>query len=161
MKLSPVRLNDLARQFPDQEIGILRVWGIISDRKQGTSQFGPYCKYRGELAAINLVSGEEARSQELVLPTVGESVVESLWAKNVKVGGKTLQFGLEITISFNPAADARGGNAFTYGTRPLVEVLAQDALSQMALTLEFPEPVIVAQLEDKSAKEKNKKEKDK
>lgn len=114
---------------------VLRVWGIVSAKKPGVSQFGPYQKFSGEIAAINLITGEEARSQELLLPGVAEGIVSSLFDKAAKEGG-TAQIAIEISVEYNDSA--KGGTKFRYGVKPLIEYKAEDALSAMAKDLPAP-----------------------
>jgi len=67
-------LEAIAEANKPKAVSVLRVWGIVSGMESGTSQFGNYTKFKGEIAALNLVSGEEARSQSLLLPQIGETV---------------------------------------------------------------------------------------
>ena len=132
MGFSTRDLEAIAAASPDDVIPVMRVWGIVSGAVPGTSQFGSYVKFTGEIAALNYISGEEARSQALLLPSVAEAVVSSLFTKAQKAGG-TAQIAVDITVEFNDSA--KGGTKFRYGVRPLIEYKAEDALSEMAKSL--------------------------
>jgi len=122
-------------------VAVLRVWGIASVATPGTSQYGNYVKFGGEFGAINLVSGDEARSQALVLPGVAEGVVKALFDKAAKDGGAA-QVGVEICAEEN--ISAKGGTKFRWVVKPLFEYKGEDALSEMAKML--PAPVYVKPL---------------
>jgi len=135
MGLSVHQLEQVAEQAQPKAVPVLRVWGIVSNRQDGSSQFGSYIKFSGEIAAMNLITGEEARSQALLLPAVGEAVVATLLDRAVK-NGATAQVALEITVEYNNSA--KGGTKFAYGVKPLMEFKGDDALSEMAKSLPAP-----------------------
>lgn len=137
-------LEAIAEASKPKTVSVLRVWGIVSGREPGTSQFGNYMKFKGEIAALNLASGEEARSQSLLLPQIGETVVNSLFDKAAKDGG-TAQVALEVTVEFNDSQ--RGGTKFRYGVKPLIEPKGEDALTIMAKQL--PVPAMLKGIENK------------
>lgn len=147
MGLRPSDLEAVAAEGKGKPVPVLRVWGIVSSATPGTSQFGTFFKFGGEIAAINLISKDEARSQALLLPTVAEGVVLSLFNKAAKDGGSA-QIGIEICVEEN--ISAKGGTKFRYAVKPLFEYKGDDALAEMAKTL--PTPVYVKALTDKSAK---------
>jgi hypothetical protein len=151
MRLRPQQLNEIAEKNPNAETPILRVWGVlnVADRKSGTTALGTYVEYGGEIGAINLITGEEARSQKLILPQVAETVTEALLSKAVKVGAASVQIGMDIAVEFNEAGKQRGGNTYKYVVLPLVEVSGDDALA--AMLNEFPVAKILNQIEDKRA----------
>jgi hypothetical protein len=128
-------------------IPVLRVWGIVSTAVPGTSQFGNYYKFGGELAAINLITGEEARSQFLLVPGVAEGVVKSLFDKAAKNGGAA-QIGIELCVEEN--LSAKGGTKFKWVVLPLFEYKGDDALAEMAKQL--PAPVFVKALAEPKVK---------
>lgn len=147
MGLKPSELEVVAADGKGKPVPVLRVWGIVSTAVSGTSQFGNYIKFGGELAAINLVNGDEARSQSLLLPQVAEGVVKSLFDKAAKDGGSA-QIGIEICVEEN--ISAKGGTKFRYTVKPLFEYKGDDALAEMAKSL--PAPVVLRALTNKAAK---------
>lgn len=135
----PVRgLEEVAEKNQQSPTSVLRIWGIVNDRKGGVSQYGPYNKYHGEFAALNLITGEEARSSDLLIPGVAETVVNKLFESAAKEGG-TAQIALEITVTYNPPRSANSTfTKFSYGVKPLVEFKGEDVLSIMAKQLPPP-----------------------
>lgn len=138
MRLATRELEGIAQAHDPKPVPVLRVWGIVSNRQPGTSQFGNYMKFMGEIAAINLLTGEEARSQALILPQVAETVVNSLFDKAAK-DNASAQIALEVTVEFNNSQ--KGGTRFRYGVRPLIEFKGEDALASMAKQL--PAPAVI------------------
>jgi len=144
LKTSELEAICAGKQKP---VAILRVWGIVSAAVPGTSQFGHYIKFGGEIAALNLITGDEARSQNLLLPDVAEGVVKSLFDKAAKDGGAA-QIGIEVCVEEN--ISAKGGTKFRYVVKPLFEYKGDDALAEMAKLL--PAPVYVGNLPASKAK---------
>ena len=122
-------------------VPVLRIWGIVSSATPGVSQYGSFIKFGGELAALNLLNGDEARSSQLLLPTVAEGIVKSLFDKAQKDGGSA-QIALEVCVEEN--ISAKGGTKFRYVAKPLIEYSGEDALAEMAKQL--PAPKIAGQL---------------
>jgi hypothetical protein len=141
MGLKPSDLEAAAATSKGKAVPVLRVWGIVSSATPGTSQFGQYTKFGGELAAINLINGDEARSQNLLLPGVAEGVVKSLFDKAAKDGGAA-QIGIEVCVEEN--ISAKGGSKYRFTVKPLIEYKGDDALAEMAKAL--PAPVLVKAL---------------
>jgi hypothetical protein len=141
MGLTVRELEAAAEANKPKALPVLRIWGIVSNRKAGVSQYGNYTKYTGEIAAINLLTGIEARSQELLIPAIAESVVNKLFEGAAKDGG-TAQIALEITVTFNPPKTENSNfTKFTYGVKPLIEFKGEDALTAMAKQLPPPATV--------------------
>lgn len=147
MGLKMAQCEEIAESNQGKAVPVLRVWGIASSKTAGVTQFGPYLKFSGEFAALNYVTGEEARSQGLLLPAVAEGVVASLVDKAAKTGGQA-QIGIEITVEYNNSA--KGGTKFKYGVTPLFEYKGDDALAEMAKQL--PTPKLLKALPDSTAK---------
>ena len=141
------QLEQVAADNQPKAVSVLRVWGIVSGKAPGTTQFGSYLKFSGEIGAINLITGEEARSQALILPSCGEIVVNSLFEQAAK-DGSTAQIALEITVTYNNSA--KGGTKFAYGVKPLIEFKGDDALATMAKQL--PAPKMLSDLPKKASK---------
>lgn len=128
MGLSATALTDAALSA-EGYVPVLRVWGVVSGRTPGVSQFGNYIKFNGELGALNILTNEEARSQACVLPTQAETIVNSIFEKATKDGG-VAQIAVEIGVTENKSGKA--GAKYMYVVKPLIEYKAEDALSQMA-----------------------------
>lgn len=131
----------------DKPVAVLRVWGIVSSATPGVSQYGNFIRFGGEIGALNLISGDEARSQALLVPQVAEGVVKSLFDKAAKDGGAA-QIGIELCVEEN--ISAKGGTKFRWMVKPLFEYKGDDALSEMAKML--PAPVFTKTLPPKAKK---------
>ena len=147
MGLKPAQLEEVAAAAKGKQVPVLRVWGIVSGASGGVSQFGTFIKFTGELAGLNLISGDEARSSALLLPPVAEGVVKSLYDKAAK-DGLAAQIGIEVCVEEN--ISAKGGTKFRYIVKPLFEYKGDDALAEMAKLLLAP--VFVKGLTDKGGK---------
>jgi len=131
MGMGTRQLEQVAEASAPKAVPVLRVWGIVQDCQAQVSNFGPYKKFRGEFGAVNLITGEEARSQMALLPAIAETIVSSIFDRAAKDGGSA-QIALEITVTFNESP--KGGTKFAYGAKPLME-FKDDALSIMAKSL--------------------------
>ena len=131
-------LEEVAEANKPKAVSVMRVWGIVSGRKPGISQFGSYTKFSGEIAAINLLTNEEVRSQELLLPQIAETMINKIFEGSAKEGGSA-QFALEVTVTYNPPKTENSNfTKFCYGVKPLIEFKGEDALSAMAKALPAP-----------------------
>jgi len=159
MGLGVRMLEQIAEENQGKTVSVLRIWGIVSDRKPGMSTYGPFMAYKGEIAATNLITGDEARSSNLLLPAIAETVVNKLYEGGIKEGGSA-QIALEITVTFNPPKTANSNfTKFLYGVKPIIDFKGEDALSAMAkslppATLLLPPPV---QTSEEPVKGKSKK----
>jgi hypothetical protein len=150
MGLNVALLEAVAEANQKSPTAILRVWGMVNDKKPGTSQFGPFIEFRGEIAALNLLDLQEARSQKLLLPQTAESLVNAVFDKACK-DGSAANIGLEITVEYRaPRSDNDKSTRFAYGVKPLFEFKGEDALTAMAK--QFPAPKIVKMLTEKKTK---------
>ena len=134
--LALAQLEGIAKEADPKAVPVMRVWGMVHAKTPGVSQFGSYIKFSGEFGALNLVNGEEFRSQNLLLPQVGEAVVNSLFERAAKDGG-VAEVGLDVCVEFNNSA--KGGTKFRYVVKPIVEFKGDDALSVMAKRLPPPQ----------------------
>jgi hypothetical protein len=132
-------LEAVAEQNKPKPVSVMRVWGIVSGRKSGMSQFGAYTKFSGQIAAINLLTGDEYRSQDLLLPGIAEAVVNKMFEGSLKEENGSAQFALEVTVVYNPPKTENSNfTKFSYGVKPLIEFQGEDALSMMAKQLPAP-----------------------
>ena len=135
-------LEEVAEQHKPNPVSVMRVWGIVSNRKPGVSQFGSYTKFTGEFAAINLINGAEYRAQELLLPAIAESLVIKMFEGAAKDAQNAAQISLEVTVTYNPPKTENSNyTRFVYGLKPLIDFKGEDALSAMAKQL--PPPVTI------------------
>jgi len=140
-------LETIARENEPKTVSVCRIWGIISGRTSEMSTLGQFSRYSGEIAAMNLSTGEEARSQQLILPAVAETQINRVYDKASKDGGSA-QIALEITVTYNPPRSEDSKiTQFIYGVKPLIDFDGEDALSAMGKNL--PAPVALKQIEAK------------
>lgn len=135
MGLRTKEMEEIAVNADGKSVGVLRVWGVLSGKDPGIGTFGPFIKFRGNIAALNLLSGEEARSQVVIFPQVAETVVNTLFEKAASESA-AVEFALEVTVELNPSQ--KGGYKFRYAVKPLIEIKGEDALSKMAKMLPAP-----------------------
>jgi hypothetical protein len=147
MGLKTRQQEEVAEVNKPKAVSVLRVWGIVNKRTSGVSTINaqPYTTYGGEFAAINLLDGNEARSQNLILPAIAETVINKMFEGASKDGGGSAQIALEITVTYNPPKTENSNfTKFQYGVRPLMEFKGEDAMSAMAKAL--PAPTLVGKL---------------
>lgn len=148
--LAPEELEKIALENKS-EVAVLRVVGRISSVEAGTTQIGPFTKFKGEFAAINLTNGEETRSMTCILPGPAELLCSKLVEAAKKSDANAIaQFGCDVTVKEHKST-YNSGWKFTYGVKSLVDIPAEDALTLLAKQFGA-----VPLLEDKEVKSKKK-----
>jgi len=138
MGLSVSQLEGIAEANQPSPVPVLRVWGIINEIKSGVSTYGPYTEFYGEIAALNYITNEEARSMKLLLPGVADAMLKSLFNQAASAGGSA-QFAIDVTVQYNkPRNENSNFTKFTYGIKPLIDFKGEDALTTMAKALPAP-----------------------
>lgn len=143
MGLKTRQLEQSAEEAKPKALSVLRIWGIVNKRTPGISTINqtPYTVYGGEFAAINLLDGNEARSQSCILPAIAETVINKMYEGASKDGGGSAQIALEVTVTYNPPKTENSNfTKFQYGVKPLMDFKGEDAMSAMAKAL--PAPVV-------------------
>lgn len=119
---------------------IMRVYGTCRGATQKTSDIGPYSVFNGEFEAINCVTGEKYRSSTLILPEVGELVLNNqLGASEDDDNISGIQFAIDLTVE--PNKSSKGGRSYKFGVKPLIESDDTDPLLSMGRMLEEKIPV--------------------
>ena len=111
-------------------VPVARIYGRISRVEQGSSQYGPYSRYYGEFEAVNLIDSTVHRSQQLIVPAVGEAMVAEMLAAGRKDNkDAVVQVGFDVSVKFydNPN---KSGTKFKFECSPLVDN-GEDALTLM------------------------------
>jgi len=131
---------------PDQEtMDLMRVIGVASGVKTGTSDHGDWVALLGNFKATNLVTGEIFQSGKCFLPDIASDMIAP-----VVSSGQPVEFAIDIYVQI----DDESATGYIYGIKPLVTPGADDAISRLehAVTnmLEAPK-------DEKPAKEKPKK----
>lgn len=158
-KLNTRDLEKIAIEESPKEIAILRVAGICTDIKPGTSTISQYKRFIGAFEAINLLSGATYRATDMILPTVAEQFV----SKAVESARKTLgdklpevdnvrgvTVALDVTVIENKSS-FDSGFKFKYGVSPLSNIEGKDAIGELMESF-GPAPVY---LPDKTGKKKS------
>jgi hypothetical protein len=143
-----VKVNEAAAEASKPKpVSVLRVWGIVSGRKDKTTDIGTCTEFSGEIAGLNLLDGEQARSSKMFLPAIAETFLNKVFEGAAKDGG-TAQFALEVTVIYKaPRSENSNFTKFEYGVKPVMEFDGEDALSVMAKSLPAPK---MLSLTDKS-----------
>jgi len=129
-----------------EEVPVLRVGGRITGSEAGKTAISEYIKFKGEFEAINAVTDQHYRSQNLIVPSVAEQMLADLSAN----GEEVTQFGLDITVVKNDTT--KGGYKFRYGVRSLTSPRVKDALSQLMESFDNAVPLLAAPKSDKKKK---------
>lgn len=133
--LDVIALEKAATENRPKITAVLRVVGVVNDRKAEMSDLGPYARFIGQFAAVNLLTKEEYRAPSLILPSVAEAAVDSLFSKAAKDGG-VAEIALDVLVEYNESS--KGGRKYRYCVKPLVEFKGDDPLSRMLLALPAP-----------------------
>lgn len=119
---------------------VARVYGSITGSEAGKDTgLGPYTVFHGEFEAENMTDGQKYRATRMILPGIAETPLLSI----VDGEGSRVKFALELTVNENRSK--LGGVKYRFGVTPLMDMNAEDELSQMAANLP-------KSLEDKSGK---------
>ena len=117
----------LEEAIEDGAKSVLRVAGKITGSENKSSDLGPYTLLTGEIAAINLVTGEEHRAPMCILPDVASNAVAGLLEG--LDDGQSVQFALEIIAE--PNNSNKGGSKYRFAVRNLIEPTQDDSLTRM------------------------------
>jgi putative lipoic acid-binding regulatory protein len=135
----------LAREILDdiavnavKPVAVARITGTVDGKHEDKSQFGPYISFTGKFGAINMIDGEEFRSQRLILPAVAEAAVNSMF--DAAEGGSAT-IALDITVMKN--SSDKGGTKYVFGVKPLMEPSKKDSIS-LLMDKFGPLPMIAA-----------------
>lgn len=120
---------------------VLRVAGIATGTKTGTSNYGPWTALTGDFYAINLETGEEFRSVKCFMPSTALSLVEGALAGSPDGVEFALDFGVK------PADNAVG---YEYTVKPVFKVKESEAMATLLAKVEQAAPLKIGS--DKKAK---------
>lgn len=111
-------------------IHLMRVLGIASGVKTGSSNFGDWLAFTGNFKATNLETGAEFRSGKIFLPTIASGLIEGAIQQ---AETDSVQFAFDIGVK--PVQDRQGKDSYEYTVTPLVEAQDNDPLKQLENTL--------------------------
>lgn len=148
--LSPDDLQAIALERKT-ETPVVRIVGRITSTASGVTQIGPYVRFNGEFMAVNLVTNEEYRGMNLIVPGPAQMLLEKLTEAAKKTDKDAVaQFGCDITVREHKST-YESGYKFTYGVASLVDSPKEDALSLLAAQFGAL-PLLTDQTEKKKAK---------
>ena len=143
---------------------VAHIYGSARNYLVGSSTYGEFTKFRGDFEAVNLSTGENYRSQNLLLPDIAAGLlVAALHAAGAKHGTtKTattpenpgepatapVEFAIEIGVR-KTASNKPGGRGYEFTLRPLVETRDSDPLA--ALRKHVKEHFMTGSVADKKA----------
>lgn len=132
-------LEDYAEEVRAEKAPVMRVIGTVHSAKGDTTQYGPYIKFYGDFEATNLLTGDVYRAPELLLPPVGEMIVDgqlnAAIAQAPEGARPVANVALDIQVSYN---DAENATRFTFGAAPLLGTPEHDPIAELKKSLPAP-----------------------
>lgn len=105
-----------------KERAIIRVVGIASGKREGSSDFGDYIEFHGQFQATNLETGEVFRSGKLFLPDICTALI-----------APTLESANAVEFAFDLGVKhATTPIGYEYTAEPLIETGEADQVSLLA-----------------------------
>lgn len=141
--LAPETLEEIVKQFP-QGVKVLRLYGFMKSCKSAPNQFGgEFQKYHGEHKAINLINGQEFRSDQIIFPPLSDvfmsdyfqSESSRLSAQNLDPITSPIQYGCDVGIV---ATGSSRGAKYCFTSDPLVESTGPDMLDLLGNQFGIP-----------------------
>lgn len=113
-----------ARAIPEgnEEIYLVRVWGIASGLKSGSSDFGEWTALTGDFKGCPLKTGEISRSGVLFVPDVLLDLIQPRVEQ-----GQVVEFAFELGIR----AESDSATGYVYVCRPLVDTPTSDVMAAL------------------------------
>lgn len=106
---------------------LMRVIGIVTSLKTGSSQYGEFVEFIGDFEATNLETGEVCRALKCFLPHIASDITADAVRRGEESGGfKGVEMAFEIGV--RPADNAIG---YEYDILPLIENRNVDALEAL------------------------------
>ncbi len=142
-KIVPRTIMESAIQIPDEPVHLYSVYGIVTDVKEGHSDYGDYVKLIGQFEATRVVDRAVFRAPVAFLPEPMHSmIVGAVKAAKTKDGGGDVVVQFAANVGVKPAT-RKGGVGYEFTVSPIVQPSESDALSQLrnqaALALPKPE----------------------
>lgn len=111
-----------------EKFAVMRVAGIIRSMHPDDGDFGTYVKFRGSFSATNLLTGEEFKSANCLLPDIAADLLES--AMNEE-GVNGLEFGFDVFV----VPDDSIAIGYQYAVDSLIETAENDPLMTLINSL--------------------------
>ena len=95
-------------------VDVMRAVGIATGTQTGMSTYGEWVALKGSFQAVNLLNGEEFRSNKCFVPDV---VTDGIAVALSQEGTTSVEFGVLVSVKRNPSV-AKG---YDYAVSPLIE----------------------------------------
>lgn len=111
---------------------IIRIAGIASGTKTGTSNFGPWTAATGDFIAINAETGEEFRSGICFMPSTAMSLIEGALAQSPE--------GVEFAFDFG-VKEADNSVGYEYTVKPVIKAKESEAMTSLLAKVAAASPL--------------------
>lgn len=132
-----IKQEVLGKDGDDQDVigfrerSLMRVIGVATGVRTGTTNFGEFVAFRGQFQATDLSTGKEFRSSQCFLP---DDVTGMIHAQLASGDTKAVEFAFDIGI--RPRDDLPIG--YEYTSKPLLKPSENDPLTNLLAKLEPP-----------------------
>lgn len=104
------------------------VYGILRGYAVGQSPYGEFLKFKGDIEACNLATGELFKSGNLILPGIISGLMQGAVDGNPE---NDVEFG--VIVGVKPSE--KGNTGYEYTIKPIVEPKEADALVALRSTV--------------------------
>ena len=119
-----------------QNVVLYRVYGTAQGIKTGSSTFGEWASFTGQFEAVDVLTGEIVRSNQLFLPEVAELLLKVPVLK----GDGDVNFAFDIGIK-GTIETQTGLQKYEYTVGTVMEAKEDDPLAKMRLELAAGKPL--------------------
>lgn len=135
--------EDIAASLSDgEEKAVAHIAGVIYEQpKVESSTYGEYKRYAGNFKAINLITEDQYQAKHLILPSLGEIVVDEMIGDALDSDGGSVEVLLALTITKNDS-DKPNASKYIWGVEPLIENTNESPLDK--LLAKAPTPALEA-----------------
>lgn len=133
-KITPKTVLEMQPEKPKKQVWLIRVLGIIYDYKEGTTDLGPYIKFRGDFKALRLSDKVSFRSNIAIFPKPLDDVLAAQYLSTIdqETGEQTKKCQFAALIGIKPSTSPTG---YDWVVKPLLEMKKQDALANLETTV--------------------------
>ena len=142
-------MSDLAAHLAAakaKKLGLMRVIGVASRAKPGSTDKGDYVRFIGRFKATNLQTGEVFQSSQCILPNfIGEQIHAAMTAGRA-AGIEGLEHQNESQFAFDIGAHYEESSVtkYVYDVASLIPPSQTDALAMLESTLKLPQLTLKA-----------------
>lgn len=114
------------------QVSLLKIAGIVTSAKPGSTDKGEYLKLIGQFTAINQVTGETFTAAQCILP----DFVTAPLGSALQSGNSEVQFAVEVIAKHAPTSVT----GYQFGVKPLIEAKPSDAMQALLGTAGISKP---------------------